>query len=99
MIVPAGLPVPSESKDFLVCLRLRRALRRLRQRTYDRAARQFDLEIIMSVTFGAAEQCVGSLLEARSRCSLSAQCCFGRLVAPRLVRDAAERQPRLFDRV
>src|SRR5947209_13852713 len=99
MIVPAGLSVPAESKDFLVCLRLRRALRRLRQRTHNRAARKFDLEIVMAVAFGATQRCVGSLLEARLRCRLSAQRRFGGPVAPRLMRDAAERQPRLFDRV
>src|SRR5436309_16112197 len=97
MIVPAGLSVPAESKDFLVCLRLRRALRRLRQRTHNRAARQFDLEIVMSVTFGATQRCVGSLLEARLRCRLSAQCRFGGPVAPRLMRDSAKRQTRLLD--
>ena len=87
------------SPDFLVGLRLRRAARRLRQRADDGAARQVDLESVVLEALGVAQQEVGRARERRAFGGLPAQRRFGRRIAPRLVRDAAERQPRLLDRV
>src|SRR5215472_14417731 len=87
------------SADFLIRLRLRSAGRRLRQRTDDGPAREIDLEGIVLEALGVAQQEVGSPGECRLVNGLPAQRRFGRRVAPRLVRDAAERQTRLFDRV
>ena len=86
--------------DLLVGLRLRRAARRLRQRANDGAAREIDLEGVVLEALGVAQQDVrGAARNVASFGRLPAQRRFGRRVAPRLVRDAAERQARLLDRV
>ena len=87
------------SPDFLVGLRLRGAGRRLRQRADDGAASEIDLEGVVLEALGVAQQEVRSARERRLVGGLPAQRRFGRRVAPRLVRDAAERQTGLFDRI
>ena len=64
----------------------------------DGAARQLDLEGVVLVAFGVAQQEVGGVRESACARALAAQRRFGRRIAPRLVRDAAERQARLLDR-
>ncbi len=62
-------------------------------------ARQLDLEGVVREALGVAQHQVRRTGECRKACGLAAQRRLGARVAPRLVRDAAERQPRLFDRV
>src|SRR5438874_1687547 len=87
------------SPDFLIGLRLGSAGRRLRQRTDDGTPGETDLKSVMLEALGIAQQDVRSAGERRLVGSLPVQCRFGRYVAPWLVRDAAERQACLFDRV
>src|SRR5947209_18935542 len=86
------------SLDFLVGLRLWRAARRLAQRTHDREARKIDLESIVREAFGCAQQEVCRMPERDRVCRLPAQGGLRRRIAPWLVCDAAERQPRVPDR-
>src|ERR1700687_4434464 len=86
------------SPDFLVGLRLRRGMRRLRQRSHDGATRQIDLEVVVPEALGVAQQQIRRIRERGLAGGLPAQCGFGRTIAPRLVRDAAERQACLLDR-
>src|SRR5690242_17527871 len=87
------------SPDFLIGLRLRGAGRRLRQRTDDGTASEIDLERVVLEALGVAQQEVRSADERRLAGGLTAKCGFSWRVAPRLVRDASERQTGVFDRV
>src|SRR5262252_1840999 len=89
-----GLPC---SQNLLVGLRLRRASRGLHQCPNNGAASQFDLEGIVGVTLSVAQHQVGRVREAGLIGGLPAQRCFGGGIAPRLVRDAPERQAGLLD--
>src|SRR3954451_7820914 len=85
------------SRDFLGGLRLRGAVRRLRERADHGPARQIDLEIVVTKTFGIAQHDGGGL---RKRClvgGLAAKCRFGLSFAPGLVSDTAEGEPHLLD--
>ena len=73
-------------------------MRRLRQCADDASPRQIDLECIVLVAFGVAQQQVGRARKTGLVCRLSAQHRFCRGVTPRLVRDTAERKTRLLDR-
>src|SRR5262245_24429953 len=86
------------SQDLLVGLRLRRAARGLRQGANDGAAGEIDLEGIVRISLGVAQQDVGRLRESGRTGGLPAQRRLSRRVAPRLVRDAAQRQTGFFDR-
>ena len=67
-------------------------------RTMARRARSI-LKSLCPIALGVAQQHVGGLREMRSRSArLPAQRRFGCRIAPRLVRDAAEREARLLDR-
>src|SRR4051794_20995068 len=57
-------PTMARSRDLLVGLRLRGAVRRLRQRADNAAPRQVDLEGVVRVTFGVAQQHARCLREA-----------------------------------
>src|SRR5215471_2724345 len=85
------------SHDFLGRLRLRRAARSLCQRADDAAAREIDLEAVMLVAPGVAEQRVGGAREGLRVGRLPAERSFGLRVAPRPVGDAAEREAPLLD--
>ena len=76
---------------------MRRAVRRLCQRPHDGAARQIDLEGVVRVAFGVAQQCVGRSHKRFALRTLPAQRRFYAKIAPWLVGDASQRQPRLFD--
>src|SRR5689334_10360877 len=80
------------SEYLLERLRLRRAACCLRERPHDAAMRQTDLEGIMPVALGAAQQHVRSAGEGGGRGGLAAKRALGLRVAPRLVRNAAERK-------
>src|SRR5215831_7225703 len=84
------------SDDFFERLRLRRATRRLRERTHDAAAREIDLEGVVREAFGVAQQHVGRARERRRVGWLPAQRGFGLRITPGLVRDAAERKAPLL---
>src|SRR5712692_376748 len=88
---------PSCSTHFLMGLRLRRAARRLSQCADDSAARKLDLEGVVREALGVAQQQVCGPVEIIRARSLPAEHRFRSLVAPRLVRDAAERKPGLLD--
>src|SRR5580704_8003448 len=85
------------SHDLLVGLRLRRALRGLGQRANDAAAGEIDLEGVVRITPGVAQQEVRRLRERGAISDLPAQRGLRRGVAPWLVGDAAERQSRILD--
>src|ERR1044072_36409 len=89
-----GVPMCSliASPHLLVGLRLRRAVRRLGQRANDGLARERDLERVVRVTLRIAQQQMGGLRKARLACLLAAQHGLDRCVAPRPMRDAAERE-------
>src|SRR4051812_32793959 len=91
--------MPWRSPDFLDGLRLRRAARGLTERPHDGASRQPDLEAVVPIAFGAAQHEVGGLRKCACVGALTAQSGFGCGNAPRLVRDAPEREARLPDRV
>src|SRR6266849_5908982 len=91
------MPV-SRSFDPLVRLRLRGPARRLRQRAHDAAPRQLDLEIVMPEAARIAQHGLGRPQEILRRWRRSVEPCLGFTVAPWLVRDPAEREPRLLDR-
>src|SRR5262249_18473879 len=80
-----GVPIyVTISPDLLVRLRLRSALRGLRQRANDAAACKLDLEGIVRVAARLAQQHVGCAREARSIGRLSPQRRLRRRIAPRL---------------
>src|SRR5882757_2911398 len=85
------------SSDLLVGLRLRGAAGGLSQCANDAAPRQVDLEGIVLITPGVAQQQIGGAPKTGLVGSLSAQRCFGQHVTPWLVRDTAERKTRLLD--
>src|SRR5699024_8385990 len=62
-----------------------------------RAARELDLEVIVTMALRAREQDVGGVGERGVLGWLAAERRFGRAVAPGLVSDAAECQTRLAD--
>src|SRR5712671_5054292 len=84
--------------DPLVRLRLRGSARRLRQRAQNAAPRQLDLEVVVSEALGSSQNGFGRPHEGLARCRRPAELRFGFVVAPRLVRDSAERQARFLDR-
>ena len=75
---------------------MRGSSRGLRQSSHDGAAREIDLEGVVRETLGVTQQQVRRVPEGRVICRLTAQRSFGRRIAPRLVRDATERQTRIF---
>ena len=79
-------------------MRLRGSARRLRQRANNAASRQLDLEVVVSKTARISQHGLGRPHEGLARRRRPGELCFGVLVAPRLVRDAAEREARLLDR-
>src|SRR5436305_14242963 len=85
--------------DPLVRLRLRRAPGRLRERSYDGAPRQLDLEIVVAEATRAAQHNFGRRREALARGRRSGEASFGVRIAPWLMCDPAEREPRFSDRV
>src|SRR5258708_1141873 len=87
----------ASSRDPLVGLRLRRAARRLAERAHDRAPRQLDLEVVVAETGRPAQQRVGGASKILRRWTLALEHVFRFAVAPRLVGDAAERDPRVGD--
>jgi len=84
--------VLSHSTDPFVRLRLRGPARGLRQRTYDAAPRQLDLEVVVTEAARTPQHSLGRVLEALPRGRRSGKLCFGFTVAPWIVRDAAERE-------
>jgi hypothetical protein len=87
------------SPDSVIGLRLRRAGRRLRQRTGDRAASEIDLEDALLQALGVAKREIRGAAERRPVGGLPAQRCLCCRVTPRLVRHTAERETGLLDRV
>src|SRR5436190_23966132 len=85
------------SCDLLVGLRLRRAVRGLREGTNDAAAGELDLEGVVRMALGVTQHEVGRARERGLVGGLPAQRCLGRGVAPGLVGDAAEGAPPLPD--
>src|SRR5262249_57484249 len=85
--------------DPLVRLRLRGSPRRLGQRTQDAAPRQLDLEVVVAEAARVSQHGLSCMQEIFARGRRSVELRFGLTIAPRLVRDAAERQTRLLDRV
>src|SRR5262249_46213614 len=85
------------SDDFLEGLRLWRAACGLCERARDTAAREIDLEGVVCVSFGVAQQHVRRASEGRGIGRLPAQSSFGLWIAPRPVRDAPERETSLLD--
>ena len=84
---------------FLLRLGLRRSSRGLRQCTDDGAACEFDLEGVVLESFSISQRQVRGAFESLRARDLSGQRRFGRLIPPWFVRDAAEREPGLSDRV
>src|SRR5262245_66000232 len=89
----------SRSLDSLVRLRLRSSPRRLGQRTQDAAPRQLDLEVVVAEAARVSQHGLSRMQEVFARRPRSVELRLGLTVAPRFVRDAAERQARLLDRV
>src|SRR6516162_8242089 len=85
--------------DPLIRLRLRASTRRLGQRTQDAAPRQLDLEVVVAEAARVPQHGLSCTQEIFARGRRSVELRLGLTVAPRLVRDAAERQTRLLDRV
>ena len=73
--------------------------RSLIQRPHNGAPCKADLELIVRIAFGVAQQQVGGALERGLVGALSAQRALGSRIAPRFVRDAAKREARLPDLV
>src|SRR5258705_3294372 len=84
---------------FLGRLGLRRAARCLCERAHEAAAREIDLEGVVLVASGLAQQHVRRAGECCGIGQLPVQGGFSPWIAPRLVRHAAEREPRLLDGV
>src|SRR5579871_2897936 len=79
------------SRDALVGLRLRRAARRLAERAHDRAPRQLDLEVVVTVAARAGEQRLRGAGEILAAGPFALERDLRVAIAPRLVGDAAER--------
>src|SRR4029453_12124608 len=94
-----AVPACSRPLDSLVRLRLRSSPRRLGQRTQDGAPRQLDLEVVVAEAARVSQHGIRRMQEVFARRLRSIELRFGLTVAPRLVRGAAERHPRLLDRV
>src|SRR6476646_2596442 len=90
---------PSRLVDALIRLRLRRPLRRLRQRAHDGAPGQLDLEIVVAAAARFAQNQVGRTQEVLPRCRRSLELRFRFAVAPGLVGYPTEREARLLDRL
>src|SRR6185312_4320710 len=84
---------------FLGRLGLRRAACRLRERAHEAAAREIDLEGVVLIASGIAQQHVRRAGECCGSGRLSLQDRFSLRIAPRLVRHTAECEPRLLDGV
>ena len=76
---------------------MRRAARRLRQGPHNGAAGQIDLESVVGMALGVAQQRVGRAHEGFALRRPPVQRCFDAEIAPGLVGDAAEGQPHTFD--
>ena len=74
-------------------------MRSLCERANNRAPRQIDLESVVCKPFGIAEKMLRGLHESRAARDLAAQRRFYTHVSPRLMRDAAKRQPCFLDLV
>jgi hypothetical protein len=85
------------SPDLLDRLDLRGGIRGLRQGANDGTARETDLEFVVFEAFGILEQRIGGGSEQLAARRLATQQRFRRGIAPGLVSDAAERQPRQPD--
>src|SRR6516165_1649202 len=85
--------------DPLIRLRLRGSPRRLGQRTQDATPRQLDLEVVVAEAVRVSQHGLSCTQEIFARGRRSVELRYGLTVAQRLVRDAAERQARLLDRV
>src|SRR4051794_6224631 len=92
--ISGGCP---RSSDLLVGLGLRRPVRCLGQCADDATPRQLNLEGIVLVSPGFAQQDIRRARESRLFCRLVAQCAFGFTVTPRLMRNSAKRKPRIPD--
>src|SRR3954449_7679007 len=90
---------PWRSPYFLVGDRLRRPPRGLAERPHDGAPRKANLEVVVSVAFGAVQQPIRGLRKCGGVGALSEQGRFGRGTAPWLVCDTTKRQAGLLDRV
>src|SRR5205809_5391881 len=90
---------PWRSPYFLVGDRLRRPPRGLAERPHDGAPRKANLEVVVSVALGAVQQPIRGLRKCGRVGALSEQRRFGRGTAPWFVRNAAERQASLLDRI
>src|SRR5690349_8714476 len=84
---------------FLRRLGLRRAARGLRERAHEGAAREIDLEGVVLVASGLAQQHIRRAGERHGVGRLSLQDRFGTRIAPWLVRDATKCEPGFLDRV
>src|SRR5947209_15987529 len=87
----------SPSLDPLIRLRLRLPARRLGERTHDAAAGELDLEIIVTEAARSAQHNVGGTRKALPRRWRAGELRLGCAIAPRLVGNSAEREPRLLD--
>src|SRR6185312_3720829 len=85
------------SLDFLVRLRLGRAMCCLCERAGDDAARKVNFEGVVLEAFGVTQQQVRRIPEGGLANGPPTQRRFRSGVAPRLVRYATERKPRLLD--
>ncbi len=86
------------SRNLLIGLRLRCAVRSLRQCTYNSAPREIDLEVIVAKALGFTQHDIGCEGKDFGIGGLPAQGGFGVGVSPRLMRDATERQPCIANR-
>jgi len=68
-------------------------LRGLIQRAHDAAPGEIDLEIVVAVSFGVAQNDLRGFGEGVLRDGLTCQNCLGFRIAPGFVGDAAECQP------
>src|SRR3954453_18018149 len=69
--------IMSRSHDSLVGLRLRRAVCGLAERAHDAAAGELDLEGVVGVALGVAQQHIGCARECRGLGCLAAQSSLG----------------------
>src|SRR5262245_11530256 len=84
-------------KDRFHRLRLRRSSRGLLEGADDGATRELDLKIVVSKTRGAFQNRIRGLGERSAIGFPPVKRNFGRLDAPRLVGNAAKRDPRQLD--